>query len=220
MCFKIWCNHWLHWTLAWYQFECPWPGFRTMHHMMQKDSSAINFDRVEKQLFLFLFYLWYLVKTFTDMLQEMLHTNTWKFQAVSVSAEDGIVVLGKAHMRSTPSLSSLPKVTLETVPIFGWTQIVLDLGGWNVGHFLSPLLFPSGPERDSNLLLSTGGALQHQAVYCVLSNAVPIEIVKVDLPAVLRMPGIVGNSPAAEPSQSLHLRGCSCIPRLCPAVHL
>ena len=25
-----------------------------------------------------------------------------------------------------------------------WTQIVLDLGGWNVGRFCSPLLFPSG----------------------------------------------------------------------------
>ena len=30
------------------------------------------------------------------------------------------VALGKAHTRSTPSLSSLPKVALETVPIFGW----------------------------------------------------------------------------------------------------
>ena len=39
---------------------------------------------------------------------------------VSVSAQDGIVVLGKAHTRSAPSLSSLPKVTLETVPIFVW----------------------------------------------------------------------------------------------------
>ena len=26
----------------------------------------------------------------------------------------------------------------------GWTQIVLGLGGWNVGRFFSPLLFPSG----------------------------------------------------------------------------
>ena len=44
-----------------------------------------------------------------------------KFQfSVSVSAQDGIVVLGKAHTRSAPSLSSLPKVALETVPIFVW----------------------------------------------------------------------------------------------------
>ena len=34
--------------------------------------------------------------------------------SVSVSAQDGTVVLGKAHMHSTPSLSSLPKVALET----------------------------------------------------------------------------------------------------------
>ena len=39
---------------------------------------------------------------------------------VSVSAQDGIVALGKAHTRSAPSLSSLPKVALETVPIFAW----------------------------------------------------------------------------------------------------
>ena len=40
------------------------------------------------------------------------------FYTVSVSAQDGIVALGKAHMHSAPSLSSLPKVALETVPIF------------------------------------------------------------------------------------------------------
>ena len=38
--------------------------------------------------------------------------------SVSVSAQDGIVALGKAHTRSALSLSSLPKVALETVPIF------------------------------------------------------------------------------------------------------
>ena len=41
----------------------------------------------------------------------------------SVSAQDGIVALGKAHTRSAPSLSSLPKVTPETVPIFAWLNI-------------------------------------------------------------------------------------------------
>ena len=39
---------------------------------------------------------------------------------VSVSAQDGIVALGKAHTRSAPTLSSLAKVALETVPIFAW----------------------------------------------------------------------------------------------------
>ena len=36
----------------------------------------------------------------------------------SVSAQDGIVALGKAHTRTVPSFSSLSKVALETVPVF------------------------------------------------------------------------------------------------------
>ena len=39
-------------------------------------------------------------------------------QTVSVSAQDGIVELGKAHTLSAPYLSSLPKIALETVPMF------------------------------------------------------------------------------------------------------
>ena len=82
--------------------------------------------------------------------------------SVSVSAQDGIVTLGNAHTRSAPSLSSLPKVALETVPMFDCNQIVPDLGGRNVGRFLSPLLFRSGdqccnalacPCRESSLSL-------------------------------------------------------------------
>ena len=34
---------------------------------------------------------------------------------VSVSAQDGIIMVRKAPMRSAPSLSSLPKVSLEAV---------------------------------------------------------------------------------------------------------
>ena len=34
------------------------------------------------------------------------------------SALDGIYALGKAHMRSTPSRRSVPKVAFETVPVF------------------------------------------------------------------------------------------------------
>ena len=41
-------------------------------------------------------------------------------QTVSVSTQDGIAALGKADRRCAPSLSSLPKVALETVPIFVW----------------------------------------------------------------------------------------------------
>ena len=66
---------------------------------------------------------------------------------VSVSAQDGIVAVGKACTRSTPSLSSLPKVDLETVPLF----VLLNTDRsrpWRVEcrHFLSPLLFPSGDQ--------------------------------------------------------------------------
>ena len=43
-----------------------------------------------------------------------------KSVSVSVSAQDGIVALGMAHTHSAPSLSSLPKVALESVPIFAW----------------------------------------------------------------------------------------------------
>ena len=47
-----------------------------------------------------------------------------------VSAQDGIAALGKAHTRSTPSLSSLPEAVIETVPIYVWL----------VGHCLLPIL--------------------------------------------------------------------------------
>ena len=34
------------------------------------------------------------------------------------SVQDGIYALEKAHMHSTPSLRSVPKVAFETVPMF------------------------------------------------------------------------------------------------------
>ena len=40
------------------------------------------------------------------------------FRVQFSSVQDGIYALGKAHMRSTPSLSSFPKVAFETVPMF------------------------------------------------------------------------------------------------------
>ena len=41
--------------------------------------------------------------------------------SVSVSAQDGIVALGKnTHTRSATPLSSRPKVSLETVLMFVW----------------------------------------------------------------------------------------------------
>ena len=64
--------------------------------------------------------------------------------SASVSAQDGIVTLRKAHTCSAPSLGSLPKVALETVPIFAWLNTDCSRPwGWNVSRFLSPLLLPS-----------------------------------------------------------------------------
>ena len=57
--------------------------------------------------------------------------------SVSVLAQDGIVALGKAHTRSAPSLSSLLKVALETVPIFVEHRSFLTLeGGMSAASFL------------------------------------------------------------------------------------
>ena len=47
------------------------------------------------------------------------NTEPGDVHAVSVSAQDGIAALRKAHTCSAPSLSSLPKVALKTVP-FVW----------------------------------------------------------------------------------------------------
>ena len=46
------------------------------------------------------------------------HTHADIYQAVSVSGQDDIAELGKSNSRSTQSLSSVPKVALETVPMF------------------------------------------------------------------------------------------------------
>ena len=42
--------------------------------------------------------------------------------SVSVSAQDGIIALGKAHTCSTPPQSSFPKVALGPVPVFVWLR--------------------------------------------------------------------------------------------------
>ena len=49
---------------------------------------------------------------------DLLCNNLSSAVSVSVSAQDSIVALGKGHTRSASSLSSLPKVVLETVPMF------------------------------------------------------------------------------------------------------
>ena len=63
---------------------------------------------------------------------------------VSVSAQDGIVALGRTHTRSNPSLNSLPKVALKAVPIF--TRLNTDRSRlWRVAFqplpFSTPLSF-------------------------------------------------------------------------------
>ena len=55
-----------------------------------------------------------------DLIQSSTSSLITSTKQVSVSAQDGIVALGKAHTRSAPSLSSLPKVALDIVPIFVW----------------------------------------------------------------------------------------------------
>ena len=42
------------------------------------------------------------------------------------SVQDNIHGLGKAHMRSTPSLRSVPKVAFDTVPVFVWLTMALS----------------------------------------------------------------------------------------------
>ena len=66
--------------------------------------------------------------------------------SVSVSAQDGIVVLGKAHTRSAQSLSSLSKVSLETVPVF--VLFLVEHRSFrprrvDISRLFSPPLFPS-----------------------------------------------------------------------------
>ena len=61
--------------------------------------------------------------------------------SVSVSAEDGIVALRKAHTCSAPSLSSLPKVALKTVPMFVWLNTDHS-PPWRVEYPLLPFATP------------------------------------------------------------------------------
>ena len=48
---------------------------------------------------------------------------------------DGIIAFGKAPTHPAPSLSSVPMVAPDMVPMSGWTQIGPDLRGWSVSHF-------------------------------------------------------------------------------------
>ena len=50
--------------------------------------------------------------------QNYCHPRHLVFSFSSVLGQEGIVALGKAHTRGAQSLSSLPKVTLQTVPMF------------------------------------------------------------------------------------------------------
>ena len=58
----------------------------------------------------------------------MLHCSNRPLSSVHVqfrSVQDGIYVLGKAHMPSTPSVRSFPNVAFEMVPRFIWLTMAL-----------------------------------------------------------------------------------------------
>ena len=57
-----------------------------------------------------------------DRKSESCSTFTSKFSSV----QDGIYVLGKAHMRSTLSLRSFPSVAFETVPVLVRLTVALS----------------------------------------------------------------------------------------------
>ena len=48
------------------------------------------------------------------------------FNSEVSSVQGGICALGKAHMRSTPSLRGFPSVAFETVPMFVWLTMTLS----------------------------------------------------------------------------------------------
>jgi len=50
----------------------------------------------------------------------------WSVLVQFTSVQDGIYALGKAHMRSTPSLRGFPNVAFETVPMFVWLTMALS----------------------------------------------------------------------------------------------
>ena len=97
-------------------FQWTWPwlgGTRSAQsktcwvHFLVHFSAALNFSNTFEQ-----HEIWYSL--------EVVQAEHPVSVSVSVSAQDGIIALGKAHTCSAPSLSSLPKVSLETVPIFAW----------------------------------------------------------------------------------------------------
>ena len=103
--------------------------------------------------------------------------NPTHVASVSVSAQDGIVALGKAHTCSAPSFSSLCKVALKTVPVFVWLntnrsrppRVVCRLLSFSIPlSFRQPVLWCSGlsmfrkflkPQRTSALSSCRPGVL-------------------------------------------------------------
>ena len=62
----------------------------------------------------------------TLLLDQQLLTLLWQTLILISSVQNGIYVLGKAHMCSTPSLRSFPNVAFETVPMFVWLMMALS----------------------------------------------------------------------------------------------
>ena len=61
-----------------------------------------------------------------DSCQQLTATLTSHSSVQFNSVQHGIYALGEAHMRSTPSLRSIPNVAIETVPMFVWLTMALS----------------------------------------------------------------------------------------------
>ena len=64
-----------------------------------------------------------------------------------ISFQDGIYALGKAHMRSTPSLRRVPNVAFETVPVFAWLTMTLSSFPFKEDRLALPLSTPLSSRR-------------------------------------------------------------------------
>ena len=63
---------------------------------------------------------------YTELCARSHFSQTSQFRVDFSSVQDGIYALGKAHMRSNPSLRSFPSVVFETVPMRVWLTMALS----------------------------------------------------------------------------------------------
>ena len=126
----------------------------------------------------------------------------------SVSAQDGIVALGKPHTRSAPSLSSLPKVSLETVPIFAWLNTDRSRP-WRVECW--PLLFSTPLSFRQSMLWCSGLSVLRKFLKPLSTSANTVARVGIELPAQVAQVEIAQLAVCwCRPCQ-LPLAGSSCL---------